>query len=42
VVYQPTLLLALPVIVLYILGGVFGETLDPVGRACRGVGAMTY
>jgi ABC-2 type transport system permease protein len=34
--------LALPVIVLYILGGVFGDTPDPQGQVYRGVGAMTY
>jgi ABC-2 type transport system permease protein len=34
--------LALPVIVLYILGAVFGDTPDPQGQVYRGVGAMTY
>jgi len=34
--------LALPVLVLYVLGGVFGNTPDPGGRTFRGVGPMTY
>jgi ABC-2 type transport system permease protein len=34
--------LALPVIVLYVLGAVFGDTPDPQGQVYRGVGAMTY
>lgn len=34
--------LALPVLVLFVLGGVFGNTPDPEGTVYRGVGAMTY
>ena len=34
--------LALPVLVLYVLGGVFGDTPDPGGAVFRGVGPMTY
>jgi len=34
--------LALPVLVLYVLGGVFGDTAVPGDPAFRGVGAMTY
>jgi ABC-2 type transport system permease protein len=34
--------LALPVLVLFVLGGVFGNTPDPEGEVFRGVGAMTY
>lgn len=34
--------LALPLVLLYVLGGVFGNTPDPTGEFYRGVGAMTY
>jgi ABC-2 type transport system permease protein len=34
--------LALPVLMLFVLGGVFGDTPDPEGIVFRGVGAMTY
>ncbi len=34
--------LALPLVVLFILGGVFGNTPDPEGMVYRGVGAMDY
>lgn len=33
---------ALPLLLLFILGGVFGNTPDPEGAVYRGVGAMTY
>ncbi len=34
--------LALPVVMLFVLGGVFGDSPDPDGVVYRGVGAMTY
>jgi ABC-2 type transport system permease protein len=34
--------LALPLVLLYVLGGVFGNTPDPTGQVYRGVGAMSY
>lgn len=34
--------LALPVVMLFVLGGVFGDAPDPEGEVYRGVGAMTY